>query len=197
MKSRTTTYGMPSLCPWPLEDMEYDGCCSHSSLAEGLRDDFKTLTPEQMAIKEIEIEERQKEQRRVRNLAAYHELKRLDFTAWKAKQAKKAANLDPEKRLQYNRTTVANTMASRKIECKLCGVVYARKFDLNLHNQTKKHLDRVAGKNRVHKHVAARRYACETCDRAFRDSTHLKDHYKTQKHKNNAAKAAKSLDSSS
>lgn len=58
MKARTKTYGMPPLCPWSLEDIEYDGCCSHSALIEHIMNDSENLTLEQMAAKELEMEQR-------------------------------------------------------------------------------------------------------------------------------------------
>lgn len=173
---------MPPLYPWSLETMDYDGCCSHSALAEGVLDDFSSLTPEQMAAKELEIEQRQKEQRRVRNLATYHDLKRLDFTEWKARQAAKAAKIGPEKRLQYSKTTRTNTKASRKYACETCDVGFESSFDLNLHNNTKKHIDRVSGTYRVSKNVASKKHHCRICDRSFNDSSKLNEHKMTKKH---------------
>jgi hypothetical protein len=32
IRSRTKDYGMAQLCLWSREQMEYDGCCSHSAL---------------------------------------------------------------------------------------------------------------------------------------------------------------------
>jgi hypothetical protein len=63
MVSHTADYGMPHLCPWNIETLDYDGCCSHSALTEGVRDDFESATAEQIAAKELEIEQRQKEQK--------------------------------------------------------------------------------------------------------------------------------------
>ena len=34
MKSTTVDYGFPSLCPWRLEDLPYDGLCSHAAMFE-------------------------------------------------------------------------------------------------------------------------------------------------------------------
>lgn len=58
MKSRTKDYGMPHLCPWRLDTMEYDGLCSHSALDEGVRTELDGLTPKQRAAKEVEMEQR-------------------------------------------------------------------------------------------------------------------------------------------
>jgi hypothetical protein len=37
MQSRTKEYFFPTLCPWPKEDLEYDGCCSHVALSDPIR----------------------------------------------------------------------------------------------------------------------------------------------------------------
>lgn len=204
MHSRKSTYGMPPLCPWSLDDFKYDGCCSHSPLAEGVRDYYKNLTREQIAVMEFEVEQRQKEQNaqhNARKAAKRQEMKQFDPAAYEAILAKQRAYTKqfrtPAKRLQYQQKADAKTLASKKFSCAVCKTDFRGSFDLELHNKTKKHLDMVSGKYRVTKNVAAKRYYCKLCDRAFRDSSHLKDHLKTTKHKDRAAKAAASLESSS
>jgi hypothetical protein len=34
MKSHTKDYFLPALCPWPVESLTYDGCCTHFSIDE-------------------------------------------------------------------------------------------------------------------------------------------------------------------
>jgi hypothetical protein len=48
MVSRKKDYGMPRLCPWSLNTLEYDGCCGHVSLTEKVQDACENLTPEQI-----------------------------------------------------------------------------------------------------------------------------------------------------
>lgn len=60
--------------------MEYDGCCSRSALVKHVVNEAENLTPEQIAAKEIETQQRSIAQRK----AAYHETKRLDFVGWQA-----------------------------------------------------------------------------------------------------------------
>jgi hypothetical protein len=69
---------MPYICPWSLDIVEYDSC-SHSALYEGVRDKYENLTPEQIAAREHELYERQKEAHRIRNTATYHNLKLNDY----------------------------------------------------------------------------------------------------------------------
>jgi hypothetical protein len=94
MVSRTNDYGMPPLCPWSLETMEYDGCCSHSALVEHIINEAENLTPQQIAAKEIEMEQRRVEQ----NKAKYYEAKRLDFQEWLETRRRYSAAFDPVKK---------------------------------------------------------------------------------------------------
>lgn len=48
LKSRTKDYGMPSLCPWDIRSLAYDGCCTHLSLNEGIAGLKEGLTLEEM-----------------------------------------------------------------------------------------------------------------------------------------------------
>jgi len=61
MTSRTKDYGMPHLCPWSLEDIEYYGCCSHSALLEGIQGEEDGLTLEEIAAKQVEMVQTRKE----------------------------------------------------------------------------------------------------------------------------------------
>jgi hypothetical protein len=101
MKSRTKDYGMPPLCPWACEDMQYDGCCSHSSIAEHITGEDDGLTLEQIAAEAVEMEQRRSKQKK----AAYHEFKALDFQAWQATRRQYAANIDPQRKPKLRRST--------------------------------------------------------------------------------------------
>jgi hypothetical protein len=60
MASRTNTHGMPKLLPWSIEDLEYEGLCSHPALWESIIDENQGLNREQIAIKEREAAVRSK-----------------------------------------------------------------------------------------------------------------------------------------
>jgi hypothetical protein len=194
MKSRTKDYGMPHLCPWPLEDIEYDGCCSHSALTENIMSETENLTPEQIAAKELEMDQR----RRAANLAAYYDLKHLDFEKWQTSRRATA------------KKTRAKAKAGRKFACDLCDVTFADSTELNIHNGTNKHIAKANGINRLkhplqaaaHKtmsaaNILAKKHHCGICNHSFGTQQQLNKHKMTQKHKDRAAKAAKSLKSSS
>lgn len=58
MKSRTKDYGLPTLCPWSRESIEYDGCCGHNLLKESVHGEEDGLNVKQIAVKMKEIDER-------------------------------------------------------------------------------------------------------------------------------------------
>jgi hypothetical protein len=60
MRNRTKDYGMPYLSTWSCEDIEYDGCCGHSTLLEGIHCEEDGLTLEQIAAKQVEMEQAHK-----------------------------------------------------------------------------------------------------------------------------------------
>ena len=64
--------------------MEYDGLCSHAALAEGIRGELDGLSPEQIAAKEVAMEQRRIAHYRARNLANYYKLKHEDYPKWQA-----------------------------------------------------------------------------------------------------------------
>lgn len=91
---RTNDYGMPHFCPWSLETIEYDGCCSHSAFVEHIIDEAKNLTPQQTAAKEIEVEQRRVEQKKTK----YYESKRLNFQEWHETRRRYSAAFGPVKK---------------------------------------------------------------------------------------------------
>lgn len=53
MQSRTKDYKMPRLCPWSIEDLDWDGCCTHFSIKEKIHGLGDSLTVEQAV--ELEV----------------------------------------------------------------------------------------------------------------------------------------------
>lgn len=54
MQSRTEDYGMPKLCEWKITALEYDGCCTHLPLYEGISGVEEGLTSDQLADLQVE-----------------------------------------------------------------------------------------------------------------------------------------------
>lgn len=62
LESRTKDYFMPKLCPWSIESLDYDGCCTHSSLYEAITGLETGLTMDEIN----ELEEKRTEKTKVR-----------------------------------------------------------------------------------------------------------------------------------
>jgi len=175
MMSRPKTYGMPPLRPWSLDIMEYDGCCSHSALAENVTNEAGGLTLEQITATELEEKQRQSDAKK----ASYQEFKRLDFEGWQAKRREYAARArtpDPVKRAATAKKTKRKMKDIRRNACDICDVTFISSTELNIHNTTRKHIDKATGVNRVSNfpqkkrltaaNVAERKHYCGICDLA-------------------------------
>ena len=146
-----------------MASLDYDGCCSHTALAEQIPGETDSLTDEQIEAKEAERRQRCREQR-----AAKHKATRLDFEAWQAT----LRQMKPIKKRSR-----AKAKSTRRFACDPCDVAFEDQSALNLHNTSKKHLDNVNGVHKVVKHpadktrlaanVAAKRYYCKICDHAY------------------------------
>ena len=60
MYSKTKDYDMPQhLCPWEIDALDYDGCCSHAATAEQVAgENTLGLTAEQLEAKDAEMKQR-------------------------------------------------------------------------------------------------------------------------------------------
>jgi hypothetical protein len=166
MVSKTKDYGLPQLCPWPRDTLEYDGCYGHISLYEGLYYMDELLTAEE--INELEAERKLRNSRRD---AIVRGKERLRSSAFRTRQ---------------------KALATRKWACDLCKVAFGAQNQLKHHLTLKKHLDKVAGAQsskqnlviqaRHNAAVASKKFYCEPCDYAASTSQHYKEHLKRKKH---------------
>ena len=178
MYSRVKDYCMPHLCSWDLDTMEYDGCCSHVALAEGIRGERIGCTPEQIAAKELAMEERRKEQ-------------------IKASSAK----MDPVVKKATARRSYKKAIAEKRHHCSVCGTSFEDNHQLNLHKNTAKYLRNVAGESKVYKVPAqkahedkvkaSRKFYCPPCNLACVSQSVLNAHKLTQGHAKKSKAAEK------
>jgi hypothetical protein len=176
MVSRTKDYGLPRFCPWSLDTLEYDGCCSHVSLKEKVQDVDETLTPEQINV--LDSERKLKNSRR------------------------DAVTRGPERTAISMKKTRERALATKKWACNLCNVTFGAKNQLEHHKKLQKHLDKAAGiakavKNpraneRHNENAAARRYYCSPCDYNAKTQQKLNAHLKRPKHLQKVALAQSS-----
>lgn len=166
MVSRTKDYGMPRLCPWSLDTMEYDGCCGHVSLTEKIHDAFENLTHEQIGSIDAE--------RKLRN------------------SRRDVVTRGPERISKDRKKKREKALASKKFSCNLCNVFFGANNQLTNHKLTPKHINNANGivktvknpvaKARLSRNLIARRYYCSSCDYAAKTQQKLDNHLKTPKH---------------
>jgi hypothetical protein len=160
-------YGMPSLCPWPLDSLPYGGLCSHVALKEGVRGYAEGLSAEQIAAKELE-----------------------EFTRWQDTREEMK-----EVFLARSRTSKKKAVDNKTYACHTCGFAFNSQWDLDRHNALPAHIEKVSGNIRPRvnpnqyvwqaNNRAMKRYYCKICDRALGTAQQLSNHYKTKTHQNN------------
>lgn len=190
MQSKTKDYGMPHLCRWSPEDLEYDGLCTHISLADTIKGEEEGLTPEQINAKLAETELRQAEQRK----AKYEREKTENFTEWQAKNHRNYLKAGHEKTAAWNTKAKAKAKASGKYFCEPCKANFHSPAALNDHKTTKKHINNTKPSSKVFKHTdikaradanrKAKKFYCPTCNMAFGNKQQLGVHLDSQRHKN-------------
>jgi hypothetical protein len=176
MKSRTKDYGMPKLCPWNIEDLHYDGLCSHSALGDSIQGQKDGLTLEQIVAKQAELEQLRK--------AKYEELIAVGNPMRRAaNRAAKRFVCDACDEIFEMNNELEKHKTSQKHLDKVASVV-----------KVLKHPD---FKEWTTNNIAKKKYHCKLCDYSFATDTKLQRHKKTKKHIDKAAAAAKSMQSSS
>jgi hypothetical protein len=206
MESRTKDYGMPHLCSWPLHKIEYDGLCSHSSIYEGIRGDDEGLTPEQIKVKVDAAKRREAEQHK----AKYHNFKAVDFEGWQAQRRRYNQNAarNPEsaaKKKVILQNFYSKNKATEQFKCTLCDKTFCGRSQLDEHYLSKRHVDKIKGKNRFKKspiqdafrarNKAARKFACNPCNFNGGTKQSLNVHRGTKGHIGKVANVAESSDS--
>lgn len=198
MRSKTKDYGMPKhLCPWQIDALDYDGCCSHVAIYEQIWGEDDGLTPEQIAAKSVELKQRRLDQQK----AAYYGAKNSDFAAWKATRRMYESKRDLEEKRESCRKSKAKAKAERRFACSTCDLPFEDQNLLNMHYLTKRHVDKVNGvpakvaknpkfKTWAEANIAAKKYYCKTCDFTTSTTQKLDSHLSSQRHKKRAAAAS-------
>lgn len=171
MISRTKDYGMPRLCPWSIDALEYDGCCTHFSLTEKLQDWREKFSPEQ--IDAIDSERKSQNIRRDRKTRG------------------------PQRIAKDNKKKREKALATQRFSCNLCNVNFGAGNQLEKHKRTQKHINNASGitkpvknpqaKQRRSNNAATRKYYCSSCDYAAQTQQKLNNHLATPKHLNKVA----------
>lgn len=179
MVSRTKTYYMPKLLSWPIETLEYDGCCTHSAIHEVIAGETEGLSPEQIAVKEGQADIRRREQDKRAREKYYAKRNAEDFEYWR--QRKNASIKKSDAKLR----------ASQKYRCSPCNLNLKSQFALNRHKLRASHIQKTTG-HRVYKAPAEKRrgdevraaktHYCRLCNTALQSASALAKHYTTKGH---------------
>ncbi|KAK5124008.1 hypothetical protein LTR85_002205 [Meristemomyces frigidus] len=187
MVSRDKDYGMPHLCPWQIEGLDYTGLCSHTAVAEAVPGEENGLTAEQIEAKDAERLRRLQAQR-----AARHKAKRADEAVWSGVL----------KRMRpTQRKSKKKAVDTRRFACDICNTVCADQKGLNEHFDTDKHKYAVKGSSKPVKepllqarrlqNKAAKRFYCRICQKPYSCNRELNRHNNSKTHKVDAAAKAK------
>jgi hypothetical protein len=172
MISREKDYGMPRLSPWDAKDIAWDGCCSHSSLLEGVHGEEEGLTPEQIAAKLLEQDRIRKEKMVVRSIATQPTLR---------------ANNKATQRYHCN-TCNKSYMSNHALELHKTSPMHKNNV-----MGIKKVLSRPRGKRLDDENRKQKRFFCDTCKLPCASNSKLQRHKETPRHIEKAAKAAASM----
>jgi hypothetical protein len=190
MHSRTKTYGMPSLLSWALDSVQYDGCCSHAAISEGIWGEDDGLTIAQIAAKEAEMDARRAEQEKVSRQKYYAKRNAADFEGWRQKTNAKLKKSNDK------------TRASNKFACATCEIPFASQQALDMHKSRETHIAKFTGikKSKAYKHPeqkrkadaikAAKTHYCPVCDASFQSASALTKHKNGRDHIKEAAKSS-------
>jgi len=165
------------LCTWDRQSLEYDGCCTHCSLAEGVRGDRDRLSAEQLEAQAAEIALRHKDyhkewraQTRASDPETYAANAVWHRTIWVEK--------NPEKVKEIDKRCKSNAVKQKRHYCEVCDHSFTKKAKLTKHLKGPKHAARAAEKKPFH---------CDVCDKTFTQRSGLNHHLRSPTH---AAKVA-------
>ena len=190
VKSQALLYGLPLLCPWNVDALEYDRTCSHSALTEGIRGALDGLTPAQIKEKEVILEEHRRAVQKALSDSGYMAKKGREYYARNKAEGRSEWFAVLRARNMKSRT---KAKAEKRFMCKTCGVVKDCNLHLQIHYNTPRHKQRVAGtliqfsnadwSGRREHARAMKTHHCKPCGYSFHDRYTLDQHCTTQKHK--------------
>lgn len=160
---------MKDCCPWDRALFSYHGLRSHSALADGMIGGILDLSAEQLEAMAAAVKE----------------------------QVRKNQS-----------SSEANIKASKKSFCKPCGVSCTSNWELERHNNSKRHLEKVARQRRnapakkksysalsQARAKAVKKYFCTTCNVTCPSQWELDRHNGSKRHLQKVAKAQPSVSS--
>jgi hypothetical protein len=155
MKSRTKDYFMPALCPWLVESLTYDGCCTHFSINEGVTGMAEDLPPDE-----------------INRLAAEKKLENgRKYTAAKG----------PGVHVAQSKASRDKAMEEQKHVCDVCVRAFPNQYKLTAHLGRRIHAKKVQQKAEGFVQLKKKNW-CEPCQYEAADRTRPKKHLNGQHH---------------
>jgi hypothetical protein len=180
MRTVKNDYNMAHICLWDRKTLDYDGCCSHCYLNEGIRGDFE-LSAEHFEASAIQRKETRTEKQAVRN-ANYHyeqmETNHEEYLEENLARVLQNQAKDPEKIRKMEGDNRAKNRTNKKYLCKLCKTACQTKSDLDIHLETRSHQKRAND-------LATKAHKCFPCNYATDKLSSMNDHLKSKRHLNN------------
>lgn len=186
MKARKSDYGMGYICLWDRHTLEYDRCCTHCDLNEGIRGHFD-LTAEQLEARAVEAEQKRlliKAENATNH--HYHQMAtNYDeyITAANERVYKSRAN-NPGRDAAHQARRIEEALSESTFVCELCDLSFGTKQRLDNHKETAKHL-------RKHKE-SSNPFRCRPCNLGFHNQSNLTRHNLSVRHSKAVAAASSS-----
>lgn len=175
---------MGQMCPWNIEDLDYDGLCSHSCLTEALVRNLE-LSAEELEAAAALYKLRRKETRH----KSVSKAKKANPAEWQRKKTARNTTRrlnNPQAIKKEAKNHKLKVVAEKRYYCAYCDVAVHTPGLLQEHLETKQHKARVARKEDPEEQKRKPHY-CAICDIGFPKLGNLEKHLASAKHKAKAA----------
>ncbi|EEY18532.1 conserved hypothetical protein [Verticillium alfalfae VaMs.102] len=181
MKSRERDYSMGHVCFWNRHALDYDGCCTHCSLNEGVRASFD------LNAQQLEDQAKEREQKRLilkaENNQSWHYRQMAEnyaeyIEASKVRVYRSRANR-PGQHAQYQANKITKALTEKTFHCDVCDIPFGTKQRLSDHQKTPKHLRKSEEGNNP--------FVCKPCNLGYHNKSNLTRHEKSARHQQNLA----------
>jgi len=193
---------IPDFFLWSRDEVNWKPRCTYLSLSESVRADLQLTEEELIAAHELRLKrdaaktQRHREKKRTENEELFLKNNLAQHQSWSEKNPGRVNEIAADVRKKAKE--------QQRFRCELCDHNAATQFALDLHLQSRSHLDAERNGRKVLQPlsstaqnrrasraaaVANRTYYCTTCKKACTSTTDLKRHKSKQKHKDMVAKS--------
>jgi hypothetical protein len=131
-------YSPAHLCLWNRNTLEYDGCCSHYRLNEGISGDFK-LSAQQLEAQAAQRQENHRTSNKVSE-SKIRKSKTYYCALCKVSKVSQYRLTEHNKTPSHLRKAADLADPNKPHKCTLCNVAYKKINHLNRHNSSDRHL---------------------------------------------------------